>query len=43
MHLVGGNGSNEGFVITFNPLTGIKGPVCGEDWDLIDVSFKNSN
>ena len=42
MHLVGGNRSNEGIVIAFNPLTGIEGPVCGDEWDLKDVSLINS-
>ena len=43
MHLVGGNSKNlatfEGDVITFNPTTGIEGPICDEEWDLQDVSF----
>jgi hypothetical protein len=39
VHLAGGEGSNEGIVVAFNPSTGIEGPVCGEDWDLKDVSI----
>jgi len=36
--LIGGNRSNEGIIVAFNPVTGIEGPICGEDWDLKDVS-----
>ncbi len=38
VNLTGGNRSSEGIVIAINPLTGIEGPICGEDWDLKDVS-----
>jgi len=43
VHLGGGNSSSEGNVISFNPRTGIEGPVCDDGWDLKDVSFNTIN
>ena len=38
--MVGGRNSSEGNVFAYNPKTKIDGPVCDDDWDLDDVSFK---
>ena len=37
--LVGGSQVGAGNVFARNPKTGIYGPVCDDQWDMLDVHF----
>ncbi len=37
--LIGGNTTGTGNVFARNPTTGIYGPVCDDNWDILDVRF----
>jgi hypothetical protein len=37
--LVGGSSNKEGNVFAINSKTGVDGPVCDDEWDIIDVRW----
>jgi len=36
--LIGGSGNNSGNIFARNPTTGIYGPVCDDNFGIVDVS-----